>query len=93
MGETTYALACNEVMMRAVGLRTEATGDFVYIDARTGPIRYEVPRRDYDYLECGNGPESRFARGDSRSLPTRPAAHEPASFDPKSRFPIEKSRV
>lgn len=65
------ALACNEVMMRAVGLRTEATGDFVYIDARTGLTRYEAPRRDRDCLECGNGPESRIARGDSRRLPTR----------------------
>ncbi len=65
------AIACNEVMMRAVGLRTDHAGDYVYVDARTGATRYEVPRRDRDCLECGHGSPSRLARGDSRRLPTR----------------------
>jgi hypothetical protein len=65
------AIACNEVMMRAVGLRTDQTGDYVYVDARTGTTRHEVPRRDSDCLECGHGSTSRLARGDSRRLPTR----------------------
>jgi hypothetical protein len=65
------AIACNEVMMRAVGLRTESTSDYIYVDARTGATRYEVPRRDRDCLECGYGPQSRLARGDSSRLPTR----------------------
>jgi hypothetical protein len=67
------AIACNEVMMRAVGLRTEHGGDFIYLDARTGAIRYEAPRRDADCLECGQHSVSRFARGDSATLPTRSA--------------------
>jgi molybdopterin/thiamine biosynthesis adenylyltransferase len=67
------ALACNDVMMRAVGLRTEHSGDFTYIDARTGAIRYEIPRRDANCLECGSQTPSRLARGDTVRLPTRVA--------------------
>lgn len=67
------SIACNEVMMRAVGLRTEHGGEFTYIDARSGSIRYEVPRRDADCPECGTSTPSRLARGDSVRLPTRGA--------------------
>lgn len=65
------AIACNEVMMRTVGLRMESAGDYVYLDARTGATRYEAPRRDRNCLECGHTSSSRLARGDSRSLPIR----------------------
>jgi molybdopterin/thiamine biosynthesis adenylyltransferase len=65
------SIACNDLMMRAVGLRNGDSGDYVYLDARTGSVRYEMPRRDRDCLECGHGAQSRLARGDSRALPTR----------------------
>jgi molybdopterin/thiamine biosynthesis adenylyltransferase len=65
------AIACNQVMMSAVGLRTAGSGDYVYVDGRTGAARYEEPRRDRECLECGLTPSSRYARGDARSLPTR----------------------
>jgi len=65
------AIACNEVMMRAVGLRTEHGGEFIYIDARTGAIRHEVPRRNIGCLECGSMASSRLAHGDTVRLPTR----------------------
>ena len=65
------AIACNEVMMRTVGLHSKHGGDFVYIDGRTGGFRHEVPRRDPNCPECGWTRPSRFARGDEVRLPTR----------------------
>ena len=66
------AIACNDLLMRVVGLRkVEAAADYLYIDALTGCMRLEEPRRDPSCLECGEAAPSRFARGDGRRLPTR----------------------
>ncbi|MCA9678605.1 MAG: ThiF family adenylyltransferase, partial [Myxococcales bacterium] len=66
------SIACNELMMRIVGLRREQDAhDWVYVDALTGGARLETPRKDAACLECGTTSSSRFARGDGARLPTR----------------------
>jgi molybdopterin/thiamine biosynthesis adenylyltransferase len=66
------AIACNELLMRVVDMRSPVGAhDFVYVDARTGSVRTEEPRKDPSCLECGTSTASRFARGDTVRLPTR----------------------
>jgi hypothetical protein len=60
----------NDYLLRLTGLRDErATDDYVYIEPRTGILRLDTPRSDPDCLQCSPSAASRFAFGDSRSLP------------------------
>jgi hypothetical protein len=66
------SIACNEHLMRTVGLRVdEGALDWMYVDALTGAVRYEEPRKSVDCLECSRVARSRLARGDGAALPTR----------------------
>lgn len=68
------AEAVNDFLFWLVGLRGEAcrTGYTRYLP-RSRTIRFEDPRADPNCTECSADIRSRFARGDSRQLPTRPA--------------------
>ncbi len=69
---TAAAYAANEFLFSVVGLKREATEyPYTRFVPQTGEISRAFPRRDVDCPECGETPESRFGRGDSRSLPTR----------------------
>lgn len=64
--------AANDFLFAITGLRSEdGVGDFLRFLPLKRTIRWDEPRRDRACLECGSGAESRFARGDSVSLPTR----------------------
>ena len=69
---TAAAYAANQFLFSVVGLKREATEyPYTRFVPQTGEISRAFPRRDVDCPECGETPESRFGRGDSRSLPTR----------------------
>ena len=64
---TSYAV--NQWLMMVTGLATP--GDeltWMYVDARTGEVTVDEPRRDDNCVHCG---PNRFGRGDSRRLPTK----------------------
>jgi hypothetical protein len=68
----------NDFLFKTTGLRSEATGgDFLYFDPQMADVRFEQPRRDPACRECGEGPASRFARGDGAVLPVRTREHVP----------------
>ncbi len=65
-------IAANDFLFAVTGLRTEdGVGDYLRLLPRKRETRWDEPRRDPACLECGRGAASRFARGDSVSLPTR----------------------
>ena len=60
----------NDFLFRFAGLKeTTASHDFLYIEPRTGSVRHDQPRKDNDCPECSSA--GRFARGETRPLPTR----------------------
>jgi len=62
----------NEYLFRVTGLRTEtARNDNLYFQARTGEVRFDLPRNDPGCLECGVSSNSRYGRGNAVSLPVR----------------------
>ena len=64
--------AANTFLFWATGLRVgEVVSDYVRVDARSGLVSYDAPRRDLECPECSLTQQSRRARGDSRDLPTR----------------------
>lgn len=68
------AHAVNDFLFRLTGLRdASASNEYLYFEPRMASVRFDQPRRDPHCLECGDGSSSRFARGDARSLPTRPS--------------------
>lgn len=68
------AHAVNDYLFRLTGLREPtASDDYLYFEPRATSVRYDQPRSDADCIECGETSASRFARGDSHPLPTRPA--------------------
>ena len=50
------------------------TDDYLRFLARDAQLAHDMPRADPTCLDCGRGQRSRRAKGDTRSLPTRPAA-------------------
>jgi molybdopterin/thiamine biosynthesis adenylyltransferase len=66
--------AVDDVMLAVTGLGDPDDGAYRYDFVREHKTKRVTPRRDPDCIECGAGDRSRLARGDSRSLPCRPAA-------------------
>lgn len=65
-------VAANDFLFAMTGLRSEdGLDDYLRFLPRSREIRWDEPRKDPTCLECGHRADSRFARGDSVSLPTR----------------------
>jgi hypothetical protein len=68
------ALAADDFVFTVTGLHhPTVTSDYLRFLPRHAQLTYDMPRADPTCLDCGNGPRSRRARGDSKGLPTRPA--------------------
>jgi len=65
--------AANDFLFSILGLRCLGSEEEAYFRAipRKRAVGFDEPRRDPDCTECGCSGKSRFARGDSVSLPTR----------------------
>jgi len=66
------AQAANDFLFAVTGLTlASASRDYLRYLPRDRRVRFEMPRKDADCLECGNTAGSRKARGDGARLPTR----------------------
>ena len=66
------AQATNDFLFAVTGLTLpDASRDYLRFLPRQRGLRFELPRRDLDCLECGIGSMSRKGRGDNMRLPTR----------------------
>jgi len=60
----------NDFLFRVTGLRNaDAANDNLYVHARQGETRYELPRTGCECMECSNTSTSRYGRGSSVPLP------------------------
>jgi hypothetical protein len=72
LNATAASQAANDFLFALTGLtRPNAPTDYRYLFPRRREISFHSPRKDFDCRECGTMSHSRFARGDSFSLPTR----------------------
>ncbi len=72
LNATAAAQAANDFLFAVTGLTLpEASTDYLGLLPRERRTRFEMPRRDVEGLECGNGAGSRKARGNGARLPTR----------------------
>jgi ThiF family len=68
------ALAADDFLFTITGLHhPTVTNDYLRFLPRRAQLSYDMPRADPTCLDCGQGPRSRRAKGDTKSLPTRPA--------------------
>jgi molybdopterin/thiamine biosynthesis adenylyltransferase len=68
------AMAADDFLFTVTGLHhPTVTNEYLRFLPRAAQLSYDMPRADPTCLDCGSGPRSRRARGDTRSLPTRPA--------------------
>jgi tRNA A37 threonylcarbamoyladenosine dehydratase len=66
------AHAVNDYLFDVTGLRyPDSPPHYTRYLARAGATLSELPRRDNDCIECGDGKSGRLSAGPSRSLPTR----------------------
>jgi hypothetical protein len=69
------ALAADDFLFTVTGLHHPAvTDDYLRFLPRDAQLSYDLPRADPACLDCGRGQRSRRAKGDTKSLPTRPAS-------------------
>jgi hypothetical protein len=69
------ALAADDFLFTVTGLHhPTVTDDYLRFLPRDAQLAHDMPRADPTCLDCGRGQRSRRAKGDTRSLPTRPAA-------------------
>jgi molybdopterin/thiamine biosynthesis adenylyltransferase len=72
LNATAASQAANDFLFWLTGLtRPSVSHDYVRFLPRHREVRFDEPRKDPKCLECGQYPESRFARGDSADLPTK----------------------
>jgi hypothetical protein len=72
LNAVAVAHAVDDYLFSVTGLLHEGTSSaYRRFLPRDADFAYDEPRRDPGCPECGSSPKSRFARGDSRSLPTR----------------------
>lgn len=65
------AYAANDFLFAATGLLNQDLAlEYVRFLPRSSEVCFDTPRKD-GCTECGHGPRSRFARGDSMALPIR----------------------
>jgi hypothetical protein len=68
------AMAVDDFLFMITGLHyPTVTSEYLRFLPRHAQLTYDTPRADPICLDCGNGPRSRRAKGDTKSLPTRPA--------------------
>lgn len=72
LNATAASQAANDFLFAMTGLtRPDAPLDYMYFNPRCRAVRWETPRKDPVCEDCGVISDSRFARGDASSLPTR----------------------
>lgn len=73
LNAAAVGFAVNDFLFSMTGLRrsSAAVEDYMRILPRVRSVHWDEPRREPACVECGSSPASRFARGDSRALPTR----------------------
>ena len=71
LNATAAALAVNDFLFDATGLRRDAGIDHLRVLPRRRRVMLDEPRKDSACPECGFGITSRFARDDSVELPVR----------------------
>jgi ThiF family len=68
------ALAADDFLFAVTGLHhPTVTSDYLRFLPRDAQLAYDMPRADPTCLDCGREQRSRRAKGDTKSLPTRPA--------------------
>ncbi|GLY99654.1 ThiF family adenylyltransferase [Actinoplanes sp. NBRC 103695] len=66
------AHATNDFLFTVTGLLNDAAStEYLRFLPASRDVRFDQPRKDVGCLECGFGTQSRRARGDLRTLPTR----------------------
>jgi hypothetical protein len=68
------AMAADDFLFAVTGLHhPTVTSEYLRFLPRHAQLAYDTPRADPTCPDCGNGPRSRRARGDTKRLPTRTA--------------------
>ncbi len=77
--------ATNDFLFAMTDLfKPDVAREFLRWFPRTNEFVHIVPRKDQDCLDCGLNSQSRFARGDSRRLPTKIRPHN-SMYTPTTR--------
>jgi hypothetical protein len=72
LNATAASQAANDFLFWLTRLTRPSTSrDYLRFLPRDRDMRFDQPRKDPKCLECGQHPDSRFARGDSADLPTK----------------------
>jgi hypothetical protein len=68
------AMAADDFLFAVTGLHhPTVTSEYLRFLPRHAQLAYDTPRADPTCPDCGNGPHSRRARGDTKRLPSRTA--------------------